>query len=114
MIVDDNADAATMLGMLLEAAGHEVLVEYGPAGALALAAAAGPAVCVLDIGLPDMDGYELARRLRGMDGTRDALLIAVTGYGQENDRKRAQEAGFDHHMIKPVDAGRLLRLIEAA
>ena len=111
MIVDDNADAATMLALLLEAAGHEVIVEYGPLDAIAAASAAEPAICVLDIGLPEMDGYELARRLRRQKGMEEALLIAVTGYGQESDRLKAIEAGFDHHMVKPVDAGKLLRIV---
>jgi signal transduction histidine kinase/CheY-like chemotaxis protein len=111
MIVDDNADAATMLGMLMEAAGHDVLVENGSLAGLKLAAEALPAICILDIGLPDMDGYELARRLREIDGMEHALLIAVTGYGQESDRQRAFAAGFDHHMIKPVDAQKLLRIV---
>lgn len=114
MIVDDNADAASMLGMLIEASGHEVVVQYGSAGALAAAAEQAPSVCVLDIGLPDMDGYELARRLRQIAGMDKALLIAVTGYGQESDRLKALEAGFDHHMVKPVDAGRLLRIVGEA
>jgi signal transduction histidine kinase/ActR/RegA family two-component response regulator len=114
LIVDDNADAATMLGMLLEASGHEVLVENGSLQGLAAATEALPAICILDIGLPDMDGYELARRLRQVAGMDGALLIAVTGYGQESDRQRAFDAGFDHHMVKPVDAQKLLRLIAAA
>ena len=111
MIVDDNEDAATMLGMLLEASGHDVMVEHGSLAALALAGEALPVICILDIGLPDMDGYELARSLRKIDGLKDALLIAVTGYGQESDRQRAFAAGFDHHMVKPVDAQKLLRIV---
>ena len=111
MIVDDNADAATMLGMLLEASGHEVLVENGSLAALAVAGDELPSICILDIGLPDMDGYELARRLRQVEGLEQALLIAVTGYGQESDRQRAFAAGFDHHMVKPVDAQKLLRIV---
>ncbi|WP_426104154.1 hybrid sensor histidine kinase/response regulator [Massilia sp. TSP1-1-2] len=111
MIVDDNADAATMLGMLLEASGHEVMVENRSLAGLKLATEALPAICILDIGLPDMDGYELARRLREVRGLERALLIAVTGYGQESDRQRAFAAGFDHHMVKPVDAQKLLRIV---
>ena len=111
MVVDDNADAATMLGMLLEASGHEVMVENGSLAGLRLAAEALPAICILDIGLPDMDGYELARCLRQVEGLERALLIAVTGYGQESDRQRAFAAGFDHHMVKPVDAQKLLRIV---
>ncbi|QYF96034.1 response regulator [Massilia sp. PAMC28688] len=111
MVVDDNEDAATMLGMLLEASGHEVQVEHRSPEALALAAEMQPGVCILDIGLPDMDGYELARQLRRQPGMAGALLIAVTGYGQESDRRKALDAGFDHHMVKPVDAPRLLRIV---
>jgi signal transduction histidine kinase/ActR/RegA family two-component response regulator len=111
LIVDDNVDAATMLGMLMEAAGHEVMVEHGSLAALKLAAQELPDICILDIGLPDMDGYELARRLRAIAGMEQALVIAVTGYGQESDRQRAFAAGFDQHMVKPVDAPRLLRIV---
>ncbi len=111
MIVDDNADAASMLGMLLEASGHEVAVQYDSHGALAEADRFVPSICILDIGLPDMDGYELARRLREVEGMQTTLLIAVTGYGQEGDRRKAMAAGFNHHLVKPVDAAKLLRLL---
>jgi CheY-like chemotaxis protein len=111
MVVDDNNDAAAMLGMLLEAAGHEVEVHHGSLAALEAAGAQSPAICILDIGLPDMDGYQLARRLRQVAGMDRAMLVAVTGYGQEEDRLKALAAGFDHHMVKPVDTARLLRLM---
>ena len=87
------------------------MVENGSLAGLRLAAEALPAICILDIGLPDMDGYELARCLRQVEGLERALLIAVTGYGQESDRQRAFAAGFDHHMVKPVDAQKLLRIV---
>jgi CheY-like chemotaxis protein len=103
LVVDDNEDAADTLAMLLEMSGHEVLVEHGSHRALARAVQAAPQVCLLDIGLPDMDGAELARRLRALPETANALLVAVTGYGQESDRARAREAGFDHHLVKPID-----------
>ena len=111
LLVDDNADAAQMLAMFLDMAGHEVMVEHAPLAALERAEQAAPDVCILDIGLPDMDGYALARRLRELPATAGALLVALTGYGQERDRQQAMEAGFDHHLVKPVPTGDLLALI---
>jgi PAS domain S-box-containing protein len=111
LVVDDNVDAAQLLAMVLENLGHEVLVEHDPHRALALAAARRPEVCILDIGLPDMDGNELARRLRRQAGTEHALLVAVTGYGRPQDREQALASGFDHHMVKPVDVHRLAELL---
>lgn len=108
MIIDDNADAASVLAMLLETLGHEVFVEHSSRGALALSKDRRPDVCVLDIGLPDMDGYQLARRLREQPETASAQLIAVTGYGQDSDRLAAIAAGFDEHFVKPVDAMKLV------
>jgi PAS domain S-box-containing protein len=113
LVVDDNVDAAAMLAMMLEAAGHEVLVEHAPEQALVRARETKPQVCLLDIGLPGMDGNELARRLRAQPETAGAMLIAVTGYGQECDRKRTLEAGFDHHLVKPIDTRRLDALLAA-
>jgi PAS domain S-box-containing protein len=103
LVVDDNVDAATTLAMLLEAAGHEVYIEHESLRALELARSARPDACLLDIGLPDIDGNELARRLRAQPETAHSVLIAVSGYGQESDRKAALEAGFSHHLVKPVD-----------
>jgi CheY-like chemotaxis protein len=103
MVVDDNVDAAETLGLLLEATGHRVIIEHDPLGALERARTAAPQVCLLDIGLPGMDGYELARRLRAQPATRHALLVAITGYGQDSDRRLAAEAGFDRHLVKPID-----------
>jgi len=111
LVVDDNVDAAQLLALVLENLGYEVLVEHDPHSALAVAAACAPEVCILDIGLPDMDGNELARRLRRQAGTEDALLIAVTGYGRPQDREQALAAGFDHHLVKPVDVHRLVELL---
>jgi len=111
LLVDDNADAAQMLAMFLEMAGHEVIVEYGPHDALAHANATPTDVCILDIGLPDMDGYELARRLRRLPGTASAMLVALTGYGREEDRSKALAAGFDHHLVKPVSTDALLAML---
>ncbi|MEX5747088.1 ATP-binding protein [Massilia sp. X63] len=114
LVVDDNVDAAVMLAMLLEASGHEVLVEHGARAALARAHEARPQVFLLDIGLPEMDGKELARRLRAEPATRDALLVAVTGYGQDSDREQIMAAGFDHHLVKPVDMERLEAILAGA
>ena len=111
MVVDDNQDAALMLSMLLESVGHEVTVEYAAKAALAQSAAAQPDVFLLDIGLPEMDGKALARRLRAQPETAGAVLIAVTGYGQDDDREATQAAGFDHHLIKPLDTEYLLTLL---
>lgn len=111
LVVDDNRDAAAMLAFLLEAAGHEVLVEHESARALERARIELPDVCLLDIGLPEMDGNELALRLRAQPETANAVLIAVTGYGQDEDRKNALAAGFDHHLVKPVDTKKLASIL---
>ena len=103
LVVDDNADAAQMLAALLEVQGHAVSVEYDARGALARARSEHPDVLLLDIGLPDMDGYELARRLRAQPENARATLVALTGYGQNQDREEAQQAGFDHYLVKPAD-----------
>ncbi|QBE66411.1 hybrid sensor histidine kinase/response regulator [Pseudoduganella lutea] len=111
MIVDDNQDAALMMAMLLEAASHEVIVKHSAKAALEHFAVARPDVFLLDIGLPEMDGNTLARHLRAQPETANAVLIAVTGYGQEHDRKATQAAGFNHHLVKPLDSDHLLRLL---
>ncbi len=103
MVVDDNVDAAETLGLLLEASGHRVSVEHDPLRALERSRTEAPQVCLLDIGLPGMDGYELARRLRAQPSTAHAFLVAITGYGQDSDRRLAAEAGFDRHLVKPID-----------
>jgi CheY-like chemotaxis protein/anti-sigma regulatory factor (Ser/Thr protein kinase) len=111
MIVDDNADAADMLALLLrEQCGYEVKVCTDPFGALAAARAECPDAVLLDIGMPHMDGYELARRLRADPATSGAVLFALTGYGQQKDREAAASAGFARHFAKPVD---LAQLVEA-
>jgi signal transduction histidine kinase len=114
LVVDDNVDAAVMLSMVLEAAGHQTLVEHDARAALARAHRSPPQVCLLDIGLPEMDGKELARRLRADPATAGAVLVAVTGYGQESDRQQIMAAGFDHHLVKPVDMERLGAILAAA
>jgi signal transduction histidine kinase/CheY-like chemotaxis protein len=112
LVVDDNADAAQMLALYLGASGHHVLIEHSSIRALACARLEKPDVCILDIGLPEMDGNELARRLRMDNETAHALLIAITGYGQEQDRHKAIAAGFDAHLVKPVDTCKLASLLE--
>jgi PAS domain S-box-containing protein len=112
LVVDDNVDAAAMLAMLLEAAGHRVMVEHDARRALARAREELPEVCLLDIGLPDIDGNELAQQLRASPGTAGALLIAVTGYGYEKDREQSLAAGFDHHLVKPIDTRELASILD--
>jgi CheY-like chemotaxis protein/two-component sensor histidine kinase len=114
MVVDDNVDAAQMLAALLEVQGHAVCVEYDGRGALERARLERPEVLLLDIGLPDMDGYELARRLRGQPESAHATLVALTGYGQSQDRKEAEEAGFDHYLVKPADMAQVNEVLAEA
>jgi len=109
LIVDDNRDAADSISLLLKIHGHEVRTAYGGEEALALASTFPADMVLLDIGLPGMNGYEVARRLRARDNP--ARLVALTGYGQPEDVKRASEAGFDAHMIKPVDFDRVLEAL---
>jgi signal transduction histidine kinase/ActR/RegA family two-component response regulator len=111
LIVDDNRDAADMLAAMLEEEGHHVHAVYGADEALALAGRQPLDACILDIGLPGMDGYELAQRLRALPHTSQALLVALTGYGQASDRARAMQAGFDEHMVKPADADAIRRVL---
>ncbi len=111
MIVDDNADAAHTLSLFLETQGHKVRVAFDGRSAVEIACQDPPRVLLLDIGLPDIDGYQLARSLRGLPQTARAVFIALTGYGQPEDRERSRAAGFDHHLTKPVDAGLLARLL---
>ena len=111
VVVDDNVDAADTLAAVLAAAGHEVRVFHDAGGLLAAELPAPPHLFVLDIGLPDLDGYELARRLRLRPEYRDAIFVALTGYGQVGDRERSRDAGFHHHFVKPVESGAFERLL---
>jgi signal transduction histidine kinase/CheY-like chemotaxis protein len=108
LVVDDNVDAADTLSMYLETFGYEVLVENSAKAALERAITGKPDICLLDIGLPDMDGNELAKLIKANPATKSAILIAITGYGQEQDRKRTFESGFDYHFVKPVDVDLLM------
>lgn len=102
LVVDDNKDAAETLQLVLEATGHDVAIAYNAQDALAIADKIAPAVLFLDIGLPDIDEYELARRLRAHPATAFSTLVALTGYGKTENRERASDAGFDHFLVKPV------------
>ncbi len=113
LVVDDNRDAAETLALLLETMGHEVRVAHAGEDCLVVMRAFAPVVVLLDIGMPDMDGYEVARRIRDEEGSGRAVLVAITGWGQDDDRRRAREAGFDHHLTKPVDPAQLQRLLAA-
>jgi signal transduction histidine kinase len=114
LVVDDNADAAQSLAMLLQLAGHEVRVVTDALKVIPACAEFVPHVAILDIGLPTLDGYQLARELRRRQGGAQLSLIALTGYGQQQDRDRAREAGFDHYFIKPVDPEKLQAVLRAA
>jgi PAS domain S-box-containing protein len=111
LIVDDNRDGAESMAMLQELLGHQTRLAHTGPDAVAAAREFLPDVILLDIGLPGMDGYEVARRLRSMPLLADTLLIALTGYGSEEDRQRAREAGFDEHLAKPADPEHLQRLM---
>jgi signal transduction histidine kinase/DNA-binding response OmpR family regulator len=111
LVVDDHVDAAASLAMLLRLYGHEVRTASDGPSALEEARSFRPEVVLLDIGLPGMDGYEVARRLRKEIPDDHITLAALTGYGQDRDRSRSQEAGFDHHLVKPVDPEALQRLL---
>lgn len=111
LLVDDNVDTAQALGRLLKRAGHSISLAHDGPQALELARRDSPHAIVLDIGLPGMDGFEVVRQLRQETDCSGALIIAVTGYGQDEDRHRALEAGFDHHLVKPVDVDELKRLL---
>lgn len=113
VLVDDNADAADSLSTLLGVQGYSTAVEYDARSALRRARAERPDAMLVDIGLPDIDGYHLAEQLRAMPETRDTVLVAITGYGQARDRERAIEAGFAHHLVKPVDMTALVRILES-
>jgi CheY-like chemotaxis protein len=112
LIVDDNIDTAQGLARLLTRAGHEVTVAHDGHQALEKARHHSPHAVVLDIGLPGMDGFEVVRRLRTEAACADSIVIAVTGYAQPEDRQHAMEAGFDHHLVKPVDLEELKQLLQ--
>lgn len=112
LLVDDNVDAADSLSALLQAFGHQVMVCENATCTLANISKYDPQVFILDIGLPDMDGYELCRRLRAEEKYKQALFIALTGYGQSHDKTLAKHAGFDYHFVKPIDVVQLRAVFE--
>ncbi len=113
LIVDDNDDSARGLARLLRLLGHDIRTAHDGPEAVAIALQDPPDVVLLDIGLPGMDGYQVASELRKHEACRSALIIAVSGYGQDDDRRRSRESGFDHHLVKPIDHDALLTLLNA-
>jgi len=112
LVVDDNPDAAESLALLLRAAGHETRVAWNGLDALDAARESRPDVVLLDLGMPCMNGYETAHRFREDPVTRSVVLVAVTGWGSEEDRRRTRAAGFARHLVKPVDPAEVLALLE--
>jgi CheY-like chemotaxis protein len=113
LIVDDNRDSADSLATLLQFEGHHVQAVYSAKEGLDQAAIFEPEVLLLDIGLPEMNGYEVARRLRGIPALKKSRLIAISGYGQPEDRMRTQAAGFDDHLVKPITLAHLTQTLAA-
>jgi CheY-like chemotaxis protein len=111
LVADDNVDFANSLANLFRLEGHPVRIVHDGQAAFDVAAEFRPDVAFLDIGMPGLSGYELAARLRATDATRAIHLVAVTGWGQSSDKERAREAGFDHHLVKPVDFGEVVALL---
>jgi CheY-like chemotaxis protein/two-component sensor histidine kinase len=114
LVVDDNDDSAQTMAMMLELGGIKAKIAHDGAAALRVADEFRPHVVLLDIGLPEMDGFEVARRMRQTPELSSAILVAMTGYGQEEDRRRTADAGFAHHLVKPVDPEALKRVIASA
>jgi CheY-like chemotaxis protein len=111
LVADDNRDGAEIMSLLLQQYGYEVNVAHSGTEALTVAAQSTPEIAILDIGMPGMTGYEVARRIRAEAWGQRMMLIALTGWGQEEDKKKAFEAGFDHHLIKPIDPDALEALM---
>jgi CheY-like chemotaxis protein len=111
LAVDDDPDTADSLALALSLHGHEVRVAYNGPAALAAVQARPPDVVLLDLAMPGLDGYELARRLRRQPGMGDALLVCISGYGSDGHRERSRAAGCDHHLLKPVEVADILRLL---
>ena len=111
LVVDDNFDSAESMRVMFRIAGHDVRTVQEGNSAVEAAAQFAAEVVLLDVGLPDIDGYEVARRLRADPRTHDVLIIAITGFGREEDRSRSRDAGFDEHLVKPVDPAALQRAL---
>jgi CheY-like chemotaxis protein len=112
LVIDDNVDACRTLGALLQLKGQDVHTAFGGVEGLQLAESWRPDIAVVDIGMPDLNGYEVCRRLRSEPWGAAMMLIACTGWGQQEDRDRATEAGFDAHLVKPVEPAALMRLLD--
>jgi CheY-like chemotaxis protein len=111
LIVDDNRDSADSLGSMLRIMGNDTRIAYDGEAAVEAATAFRPDLILLDIGLPKLNGYEVCRRIRDQPWGKGMVLIALTGWGQEDDIRRSQQAGFDHHMVKPVEPNALTKLL---
>jgi CheY-like chemotaxis protein len=114
LVVDDNRDGAATLAMVLSLSGHDARTAHDGLEAVEVAEAFRPDVIVLDIGLPKLNGYDACRRIRERPWGKGAVIVAATGWGQEDDVRRSKEAGFDHHLIKPVDLPALAELLASA
>jgi CheY-like chemotaxis protein/nitrogen-specific signal transduction histidine kinase len=114
LVVDDNVDTVTTLAMLVQESGHDVRTAYDGAAVLEAALDYRPNVVLLDIGLPGLNGFEVAKQLRQQPVLQNTVLVAMTGYGQESDRQRSREAGFDHHLVKPGDFAKVLQILATA
>ncbi|MGH7324180.1 MAG: response regulator [Candidatus Rokuibacteriota bacterium] len=114
LVVEDHEDAREAVRCLLEVCGHQVEVASDGASALSTALTSRPDVVLMDIGIPGIDGFEVARQLRASEAGKSMLLIALTGYGQPQDRQRALESGFDRHLVKPIDPDALFSLLETS
>jgi CheY-like chemotaxis protein len=113
LVVDDNADSATTMGFALEIQGHQVRLAHSGPEAIAAAEATPPDIVLLDIGMPGMNGYETCAAMRRMPGLEKTVFIAQTGWGQEEHRKLSREAGFTHHLVKPVEIATLVEVISS-
>lgn len=113
LIVDDNQDSAQTLGWMLEMEGHQVFLKFNGPDAIEMARQINPEVVLLDIGLPDMNGYEICRIMQEQLNLAEAVFIAQTGWGQEEHRRRSKEAGFHHHLVKPVAASDLYEIVNS-
>jgi CheY-like chemotaxis protein len=111
LVVDDSEDAAHTLATLLEISGYEMHIAHDGEQALAVAESCRPDVVLLDIGMPKLNGYEVCRRFRELDWGRRMIVIALTGWGQDQDRQRTADAGFNHHLVKPADPAALLQML---
>jgi len=110
LVVDDNRDAADTLALSLNLLGHEVRVSYDATEVVGIAAVWRPHMMFLDVGMPKVNGFELARQIRAQDWAHDVMLVALTGWGKDEDRRQSFEAGFDHHLVKPAELSEIERL----